>query len=109
MVRLARASLPALRALGRRGSVVKWLRVVGAVRDSAGLSAADRAANLAGAFRARVAPGPSPPGGVLVVDDIITTGSTAAEACRALAAVGIEVHGVAAIAGTMKRDISLPV
>jgi predicted amidophosphoribosyltransferase len=107
MVRLARASLPAVRALGLRGSVVKWLRVVGAVRDSAGLSAVDRAANLAGAFRAR--PGPSPPGSVLVVDDVVTTGSTAAEACRALRAAGIEVDGVAAIAGTMKRDISLPV
>lgn len=109
MMRLARASLPALRALGLHGSVVRWLRVVGPVRDSAGLSAADRSANLAGAFRARVRPGSSVAGVVVVVDDIITTGSTAVEACRALLAAGIDVRGVAAIAGTMRRDISLPV
>lgn len=108
MARLARASLPALQALGLHGSVARWLRVVGPVRDSAGLSAADRSANLAGAFRACVRPGSSA-AGVVVVDDIITTGSTAAEACRALLAAGIDVRGVAAIAGTMRRDISLPV
>jgi predicted amidophosphoribosyltransferase len=109
MMRLARASLPALRALGIRGSVARWLQVTGRVRDSAGLSAADRAANLAGAFRVRAGPGAPARGLVLVVDDVITTGSTAAESRRALRTAGIEVHGVAAIAGTMKRDISLPV
>lgn len=109
MVRLAGASLPALRALGVHGSVASWLCVTGLVRDSAGLSAADRAANLAGAFRVRGRRGPPGPGSVVVVDDVVTTGSTAAEACRALVAAGIEVHGVAAIAGTIKRVISLPV
>lgn len=109
VARLARASLPALRALGLRGSVLRWLRVVGPVRDSAGLSATDRAANLAGAFRARVRAGAQATGVVLVVDDVITTGSTALESCRALGAAGINVRGVAAIAGTMRRDISFPI
>ncbi|CAN5759585.1 hypothetical protein BH18ACT15_BH18ACT15_09360 [soil metagenome] len=59
-------------------------------RDQVGLSAPDRRRNLRGAFRARPAGGRR----VLLVDDLLTTGSTAKEcvsALRASGAGGVEV------------------
>jgi len=63
---------------------------------------------LAGAFEARRAP-PSGAGRslLIVVDDLVTTGATTAEACRALRLAGRQVDGVAAIAGTPRRHRSL--
>ena len=59
-------------------------------RDQVGLSATDRRRNLEGAFRARPARGRR----VLLVDDLLTTGSTARECVSALlgsGAAGVEV------------------
>lgn len=72
-----------------------------AVRDSAGLSTAQRAANLAGAATARRAP---PGTAALVVDDIVTTGATVREAVRALEAAGWPVVGAAVVAATPRRS-----
>lgn len=85
------------------------LTVRGGVADQAGLTASQRAANLRGSFtspahRVRAAARRSPAARVLVCDDVITTGSTAREAQRALEAVGLTVVGVAAVAATQRRS-----
>ena len=87
-------------------TVAPLLRSRGAVLDQAGLTAADRAANLAGSlwcpsgslrrFAGRT-------GRVVVCDDVLTTGATAREAQRALAASGLDVRAVAVVAATLRR------
>lgn len=103
--RLTRLAAGRLRARGVPTRVVTGLRVRGAPLDQTGLTRAGRAANLAGRFAVRRAaravlvarPGrPAPV--VVVVDDVLTTGATAREAVRALAAAGIGVAAVATVA-----------
>ena len=93
-----------LRGRGHGATVAPVLRQARAVADQAGLSISRRKANLSGALtvpserhrrRARGA-------GVVVVDDIVTSGATAAEACRALTQAGGIVTAVIAVAGTRR-------
>jgi predicted amidophosphoribosyltransferase len=98
-------AVAAVRALRRRGSPARVLPLLaprGRRRDSVGLDAAARRANVAGAFRIR--PGLVPPeGGVLVlVDDLVTTGATLAEAARTLAAGGAPARRAAVLAATAR-------
>jgi predicted amidophosphoribosyltransferase len=73
-----------LRAAGLPVAEARLLRRRGRLRDSAGLSAGERRANLAGTFQRR---GESVAGAVLVlVDDVVTTGATLTEAAAVLAA-----------------------
>ncbi len=78
-------------------SVVPALRMKALVRDSVGLSSAARQRNVAGRVRLRM-PRDGFAGGVLVVDDIVTTGATAAESVRILQTSGACVVGVLAVA-----------
>jgi predicted amidophosphoribosyltransferase len=76
-------------------------------RDQAGLSAAERAANLAGAVRVGRVPAGLSAYRIVLVDDVITTGATLAECARALRAVGITVSAAAVVAATARRPAGL--
>ena len=76
------------------------LRLQRAVADSAGLSAAQRAANLSGAYMARPPRRTASVRAAVLVDDIVTTGVTLREARGALLAAGWRVVGSAVVAAT---------
>ncbi|MEW1960224.1 ComF family protein [Kineococcus sp. NPDC059986] len=88
---LAARTASAVRTTGRDVGVERCLRLRRAVRDQTDLDAAGRRANVAGAF---VLHGRPPPGACVVLDDVVTTTATAAEAVRALRAGGVRVNGV---------------
>jgi ComF family protein len=69
------------------------------VADQAGLSARARLENLAGAFRLRP---PIKTDAVVLVDDLVTTGSSLTEAARVLRRAGIPVLGAATVAATVR-------
>jgi predicted amidophosphoribosyltransferase len=78
-----------LRAAGVPAGEARLLRRRGHARDSAGLSAGQRRANLAGTFEPVAVPPGIAPGALLVlVDDVVTTGATLTEAAAALATGG---------------------
>ena len=75
-------------------TVAAALRMRAFVRDSVGLSGTDRQRNIAGRVKAVKAVA----GDVLLVDDIVTTGATAAESVRVLESNGAHVVAVLALA-----------
>jgi predicted amidophosphoribosyltransferase len=102
VLRTARAAAGRLRRTGTDAVVARLLVPAVRLADQAGLTAGQRAANLAGALRCRTPAGPWPPPSV-VVDDVLTTGATAREAQRALELAGHRVVGIAAVAATRRR------
>jgi predicted amidophosphoribosyltransferase len=98
--RLARAAAGRLRRAGWSPRVARLLAVARRRRDSAGLGAADRRANLAGAFRGSGDPPRAP---VVIVDDLVTTGATLAEAAAVLRATGVGALHAAVVAATLRR------
>jgi predicted amidophosphoribosyltransferase len=103
MLRITTAAVSALRARGVPVRRVDALAHGRPVADQKGLRMTGRAANLAGALRV-ARPGAVAGRRVVVVDDIMTTGSTLAEAARALRVAGAEVPAAAVIAATPRRD-----
>ncbi len=100
LLRLAREAAARLRRHGVAATVARQLVATARVQDQSRLTALERAANLDGTMRRRGRP---PRGRVVVVDDVLTTGSTAREAQRALEADGVRVTGIAVLAATRRR------
>jgi predicted amidophosphoribosyltransferase len=97
-----------LRAAGVPAAEARLLRRSGRAADSAGLSAAQRRANLAGTFALRPGPLELPAAAVLVVvDDVVTSGATLTEAAASLTAArpaGRLPVVAAVVAATPRRD-----
>lgn len=99
---LAAAAAGQLRAIGIDCIVAPVLTHTRNVADQSGLSAAHRATNMHGALRVRSGRRPIGPD-VVLVDDIITTGATLAEAVRVLSRAGSRPIGIATVAATGRR------
>jgi predicted amidophosphoribosyltransferase len=82
---------------GHDARVVPALRMAALVRDSVGLSSAARQRNVAGRVRLCTSPRQLD-GDVVLVDDIVTTGTTACESVRVLQTSGARVVAVLAVA-----------
>lgn len=102
LLRVARRAAVRLRRTGVDARVRQVLVPAGRVRDQALLDATARAENLAGSMGARRQRVGERPGVLLIVDDVLTTGSTVREAQRALEATGLVVSGVATVAATRR-------
>ncbi|WP_366942335.1 ComF family protein [Amycolatopsis sp.] len=94
MRRLARHCARSLAETGRPAAVAPALRLDAGVRDAVGLDRRQRVSNLAG--RVSLQPAGAPPAGAAVVllDDVVTTGATAAVCARALTDAGMVVTAV---------------
>ena len=94
---LAREAASLLRCAGADVTVRQALRVARRTADQSGLGARERVRNLAGAFAIRSETGLAA-GGIVVVDDIVTTGTTIGESARALRAAGYRPRAAAVVA-----------
>ncbi len=101
VLELARVAARMVRRTGLAADVVPALSSVRRRHDQVGLGRAARAANLSQAMTpSRVALGLT---GVVLIDDLVTTGSTLAEASRALRSVGVLPLGAAVVAAAVSR------
>lgn len=98
VTRMARAAAVELIAAGWPAGVAPCLVTAGRARDSVGLDAAQRAANLAGRVRFRPRAGPGPGAQVILLDDVVTSGATVVSAVAVLRGQGIEVIDSVAVA-----------
>jgi predicted amidophosphoribosyltransferase len=101
ILRMARAAAAQLRREGCPARAAPLLRQVRRVHDQSGLTAPQRAANLAGALAVTRPRVPRLP--VVLVDDLMTTGATLTAAAHALRRAGAWVLGAAVVAATERR------
>jgi predicted amidophosphoribosyltransferase len=95
VLRLARAAARTLSA-EVAVAVAPALTLAPGTLDSTGLTAKARRANLAGHVRPTEAL-PPPGTAVVLLDDVVTTGATAAECARVLKSHGVRVAAVLAL------------
>ncbi|GAA3177597.1 hypothetical protein GCM10020255_069680 [Rhodococcus baikonurensis] len=88
-------------AVARPIRVCPILRMTRGVRDSVGLSAADRVTNVNGrvSLDTTAITSMAQDCDIVVLDDVLTTGATAAESVRALSLSGIRTTLVLVLAG----------
>ncbi len=95
---VARRAAAVLAARGRPAVVAAALRMSRGARDSVGLDAAARRANLAGRVVLRPGAAPPPDTPVVLVDDIVTTGATAGACAAVLDRSSVAVGAFVALA-----------
>lgn len=100
MLRLAGSAAASLAASGTAAGVAPALRMAAGTRDSVGLSASARVANLAGRIRPDPAGFPPPGAALVLVDDVVSTGATVAACTRILRRAGFSVDAVLALTAT---------
>ena len=110
---LARSAARAMRASGTDTEVCDLARLVRQPRDQRGLGSAAREANVVGSIRVGLPRSRSQReellrSAVVAVDDVVTTGATLRELCRALLAAGILPTGAAAVVSTPSVDDRRP-
>jgi predicted amidophosphoribosyltransferase len=107
--RLAALAVRRLAGDGRPVALAPVVELRRRVADQAGLSSAERAANLSAAYTVREGRAATAAAlwecswPVVLVDDIVTTGATLAEAAAALRAAGAEVQLAVTLAATARR------
>jgi predicted amidophosphoribosyltransferase len=103
VVRLAEVAAAELARSGDAAAVAPALRLAAGARDSVGLDAAARVANLAGRIRPRRSGLPPAGTGVVLIDDVFTTGTTVTESVAALWRAGLRPLGVIVLAVADRR------
>lgn len=108
---LTAVAVEELRKAGQQAQDAVLLRRTGRLRDSAGLSATERRANLAGTFALVKGPVPPREAVLVLVDDVVTTGATLTEAAAVLTAArgcGAPPVLAAVVAATPRRSTAGP-
>ena len=105
---LARRAAAGLASAGVPAAVAPALRMARGVRDSVGLAPPARQANLAGRVLLRQAGLPPTGTSVTLVDDVATTGATAAECVAVLLQMGVAVPAIVVLAAAGCHTPSMP-
>jgi len=95
---MAQAAARTVAESGWSAGVAPYLYTRERARDSVGLDASGRVANLTGRIGYRSAAAPPAGAPVVLLDDVVTTGATVLASVRALAAVNVEVVAALAVA-----------
>lgn len=95
---MARSAASVLASSGRPTGVAPCLYLARGTRDSVGLTAAGRAANLAHAVRFRAAAAPPAGASVVLLDDVLTSGATVSRSSMTLSSRGLRPAGALVLA-----------